>query len=105
MRSLHDPARRSLLADAAAAVPAGLLAAVISGCQNAPAYDRRLLFRSLDEALREPDRLAHAEALAPARWSQPLRPLLAYGQLSRSETAQAHAMHLANHFSAFRAQV
>lgn len=31
----------------------------------------------------------------------PLRPHFAYGELSKSEYEQAHAMHLANHFSAF----
>lgn len=31
----------------------------------------------------------------------PLRPHFAYGELSKAEYEQAHAMHLANHFSAF----
>lgn len=31
----------------------------------------------------------------------PLRPHFAYGDLSKAEYEQAHAMHLANHFSAF----
>ena len=31
----------------------------------------------------------------------PLRPQFAYGELSKAEFEQAHAMHLANHFSAF----
>lgn len=31
----------------------------------------------------------------------PLRPHFAYGELSRPEYELAHAMHLANHFSAF----
>jgi hypothetical protein len=35
---------------------------------------------------------------------EPLRPHFAYGQLTKSEYTQAHAMHLANHFSAFDAQ-
>ncbi len=148
--------------------------------------DRRLAFKSLDEALRELDLLTQAEALKPAtawNWAQtlvhcaqsieysmtgfphaksqifqrtvgaaafnvfswrgrmthdlaepipgapllegstdtaaaearlrravqnfqqraePLRPHFAYGELSKSEYEQAHAMHLANHFSAFR---
>ena len=36
--------------------------------------------------------------------SQPLRPHFAYGDLSKAEYEQAHAMHLANHFSAFDIQ-
>jgi hypothetical protein len=46
------------------------------------------------------ERLKQA-ALAFAHWTQPLRPHFAYGELSRAEYEQAHAMHLANHFSAF----
>lgn len=34
----------------------------------------------------------------------PLRPHFAYGELSKAEYEQAHAMHLANHFSAFDVQ-
>ena len=34
-------------------------------------------------------------------WQGPLRPHFAYGQLSKSDFEHAHAMHLANHFSAF----
>jgi len=37
-----------------------------------------------------------------ASWSQPLRPHFAYGELTKQEYEAAHAMHLANHFSAFR---
>ena len=33
----------------------------------------------------------------------PLQPQFAYGALSKAEYEQAHAMHLANHFSAFTA--
>ena len=35
--------------------------------------------------------------------SEPLRPHFAYGELSRSQYEHAHAMHLANHFSAIDA--
>jgi len=35
----------------------------------------------------------------------PLRPHFAYGDLSKPEYEQAHAMHLANHFSAFEVQL
>ncbi len=35
---------------------------------------------------------------------EPLRPHFAYGELSKSEYEHAHAMHLANHFSAFDAK-
>jgi len=38
------------------------------------------------------------------RWSQPLRPHFAYGELNKQEYELAHAMHLANHLSAFRAR-
>ena len=34
-------------------------------------------------------------------FAKPLQPHFAYGQLSKAEYEQAHAMHLANHFSAF----
>ena len=34
-------------------------------------------------------------------WQGPLRPHFAYGNLSKSDFERAHAMHLANHFSAF----
>lgn len=36
-----------------------------------------------------------------AAFSGPLRPHFAYGALSRDDYERAHAMHLANHFSAF----
>jgi Protein of unknown function (DUF1569) len=35
-------------------------------------------------------------------WSKPLLPHFAYGELSRQQYELAHAMHLANHLSAFR---
>jgi hypothetical protein len=47
------------------------------------------------------ERLKQA-ALAFTHWTAPLRPHFAYGELSKAEYEQAHAMHLANHFSAFR---
>lgn len=34
-------------------------------------------------------------------WQRPLQPHFAYGALDKAAYAQAHAMHLANHFSAF----
>ena len=37
-----------------------------------------------------------------ATWPQPLRPHFAYGELTKQEYEAAHAMHLANHLSAFR---
>lgn len=37
-----------------------------------------------------------------AQWSGPLQPHFAYGALDKPAYARAHAMHLANHFSAFR---
>jgi hypothetical protein len=43
-----------------------------------------------------------ASMLAFANWSKPLLPHFAYGELSKQEYELAHAMHLANHLSAFR---
>lgn len=40
-------------------------------------------------------------AAAFARWQAPLQPHFAYGALDKAAYARAHAMHLANHFSAF----
>jgi hypothetical protein len=53
---------------------------------------------SAEEAV---DRLKQA-VLAFKQWDAPLRPHFAYGELSKPEYEQAHAMHLANHFSAFQ---
>ncbi len=44
-------------------------------------------------------RLTNA-AVAFAQWTGPLRPHFADGALGKAAYAQAHAMHLANHFSA-----
>jgi hypothetical protein len=169
-------------------VAAGSLAASTAGCTDPSIIDRRLEFRSLDDALHELDRLARAAVLkAGTAWTLPqtlihcaqsieysmtgfpqgnsalfqhtvgaaafsvfswrgrmthdlaepipgapsldaaidavsatarlqraiqdfrsgngpLRPHFAYGALTRSEFEQAHAMHLANHFSAFDTQ-
>jgi hypothetical protein len=35
------------------------------------------------------------------QWKEPLKPHFAYGDLSKAEFDQAHAMHLAQHFSGF----
>ena len=35
------------------------------------------------------------------QWTAPLKPHFAYGDLGKSAFDQAHAMHIANHFSAF----
>lgn len=43
----------------------------------------------------------HAAATAFAEHAGPLQPHFAYGALTRAEYEQAHAMHLANHLSAF----
>jgi hypothetical protein len=43
-----------------------------------------------------------ASIAAFRQWAGPLRPHFAYGALTRPQYEQAHAMHLANHFSAFR---
>ena len=49
------------------------------------------------------DRL-RASMLSFANWSQPLRPHFAYGEMSKQQYELAHAMHVANHLSAFRAK-
>ena len=43
-----------------------------------------------------------ASMLEFANWTEPLRPHFAYGELTKPEYELAHAMHLANHLSAFR---
>lgn len=52
-----------------------------------------------------PDALARLQkAVTDFRaWQQPLKPHFAYGELDKARYEQAHAMHLANHFSAFSA--
>lgn len=59
------------------------------------------------EAVADPaqalDRLRGA-ILAFRGWSGPLRPHFAYGELDKRNYELAHAMHLANHLSAFRAK-
>ena len=186
MEQPHNKTRRRLLVLAAQAVPAGVVATGVSGCAQAPANDRQLVFKTLNEALAELARLTSPQALAPAtawnwaqtlthlaqsiefsmlgfpqpkhplfqrtvgaaafnvfawrgrmthnlaepipgapaldanmgvdaalarlklaasafaNWAGPLKPHFAYGELSKAEYEQAHAMHLANHFSAFQ---
>jgi len=64
--------RRAFVLSAAGVTAAGVAAAVLQGCKEAPVNDRQLVFPSLDEALRELDRLAKAEPLKPATaWSWP----------------------------------
>lgn len=56
------------------------------------------------------EKLAAAQALARLRaaihqfqaWSAPFKPHFAYGMLDKKEYELAHAMHLANHLSAFQ---
>lgn len=62
---------------------------------GAPALDARADAAQAVERLR-------ASMLNFLQWSQPLRPHFAYGELTRQEYELAHAMHLANHLSAFR---
>lgn len=61
---------------------------------GAPALDAQA---GADTALA---RLQQAVAAFRA-WSGPLQPHFAYGELSHAEYEQAHAMHLADHFSLF----
>ena len=46
----------------------------------------------------------HAAILNFQHWSAPLLPHFAYGALDKKEYELAHALHLANHLSAFRAK-
>ena len=64
---------------------------------GAPALDAK------SDAAQAVERL-RASMLAFAGWSKPLRPHFAYGDLGKQEYERAHAMHLANHLSAFRVQ-
>ncbi len=43
----------------------------------------------------------HQSVAAFQQWKEPLEPHFAYGELSKPEFDQAHAMHLAQHFSGF----
>ncbi len=43
----------------------------------------------------------HQSVAAFQQWKEPLKPHFAYGELSKAEFDQAHAMHLAQHFSGF----
>lgn len=185
MNSLHDPSRRRFLGTALSAGIATAGGGLVLAACGSRGLDRQLVFRSLDEALRELDRLAAAPALAgSALWTwpqtlihcaqsieysitgfpqpkskafqqtvgstafavfqwrghmshdlaepipgaptpapdadtatalarlrrsfdafraspEPLQPHFAYGALGKRDYEQAHAMHLANHFSAF----
>lgn len=56
---------------------------------------------ALDANTRQAEARLREAVSAFAHWTGPLRPHFAYGALGRAEYAQAHAMHLANHFSAF----
>jgi hypothetical protein len=182
MYTPHHYSRRSFLATCAAA---GCVAATTSGCGDSAATDRKLVFASLADALRQLDSVTSATPLNPAgtwTWSKtllhcaqsieysltgypearsalfqhtagaiafsffksrgrmqhnlleaipgaasldanaastvalaalrkaidtfekhagPLQPHFAYGALSKAEYEQAHAMHIANHLSAF----
>jgi hypothetical protein len=62
---------------------------------GAPALDARV------EPTQAVARLRDA-MLKFVRWSEPLRPHFAYGELPKPEYELAHAMHLANPLSAFR---
>eukprot|EP01034_Spumella_vulgaris_P038230 gene38230-47203_t len=46
----------------------------------------------------------HAAIAAFRAWTGPLRPHFAYGALGKQDYELAHAMHVANHLSAFRAK-
>ena len=47
----------------------------------------------------------HQSVAAFQQWKEPLKPHFAYGELSKAEFDQAHAMHLAQHFSGFGQRV
>jgi hypothetical protein len=58
---------------------------------------------TLDPVLSPDLALAHVRAAMQrfAQWTGPLQPHFAYGVLDKIQYEQAHAMHMANHFSAF----
>ena len=64
---------------------------------GAPALDEKAAPGPALERLR-------ASMRAFVQWPGPLRPHFAYGELAKAEYERAHAMHRANHFSAFRAE-
>lgn len=64
---------------------------------GAPVLDATL------DAAQALERLRAAVATFSA-WSRPLRAHFAYGELTRQQYDLAHAMHLANHLSAFRVE-
>jgi len=61
---------------------------------------------SLDAAAAAAPAIARLRASMQAfvQWRGPLRPHFAYGELTKPEYELAHAMHVANHLSAFRAE-
>ena len=63
---------------------------------GAPVLDAKL------ESAQALERL-HAAITSFQHWSAPLQPHFAYGLLDKKEYELAHAMHLANHLSGFRA--
>ena len=66
----QDPSRRKFIKVAAGVAAVGLSGASISGCQSDVESNRQLVFKSLDEALIELDRLTLAEPLTPdAGWN------------------------------------
>ena len=67
------------------------------GIPGAPLLDAKV------EPAQALDRLRGA-VLRFRQWSEPLKPHFAYGALSKKEYELAHAMHLANHLSAFHAE-
>ena len=115
--------RRSFLRSGAGIATAGAAVAAGGGYYllHRPARDRQLVLGHISDAMAEVERLsagvvqpldanASAEgALVRLRQAVqdfgahtgPLQPHFAYGALSRAQYEQAHAMHLANHLSAF----
>lgn len=61
---------------------------------------------ALDGTVAPAEALARLRAAVAAfqRWGGPLQPHFAYGALDKPAFEQAHAMHLANHLSAFDAK-
>lgn len=185
MNETPDYNRRQFLALAVGVATTGALATTLTGCGDAVSVNRELNFSTLDDAMRELDRLTQPVSLTKStawnwgqtlvhcaqsieysmtgfpqaksklfqrtvgaaafevfawrgrmshdlnepipgadsldnttdvmqavsrlkravtgfqRYTEPLQPHFAYGRLSKTEYEQAHAMHLANHFSVF----
>ena len=85
------------LTDPAIASVCRLTTSTLPGAEPTPSLDTKATTGPAIERL-------HASMRAFLKWTGPLRPHFAYGELAKPEYELAHAMHLANHLSAFRVE-